>query len=54
MIPARDVSYVLRLASCTMWGISGALAVGTHPLIGLLSILSAALFFIATVIERKY
>lgn len=45
------LALVMRLISCTLWGIGGAIALPTSPLIGILSIISAGLFFAAIVLE---
>ena len=49
-----DKPLLLRLTSCVLWGISGALTmVGVAGfIVGLLSLISAALFFAAIVWEK--
>lgn len=48
-----SISTILRLGSCTMWGISGYLSIPTEPVIGALSLLSASCFLIAIVLEMR-
>lgn len=49
----KSLIIVMRLLSCSLWGIAGAIALPTSPLLGTLSIISAALFFAAIILENR-
>jgi hypothetical protein len=51
--PLTKLVVGMRLLSCTLWGIGGVVALPAAPLLGTLSIVSAALFFGAIVLENR-